>query len=573
MTVKRLIFRLLGGVEWLEVGDVRFEDKRVRVRASSTQMESRCPVCGVASQSVHSHYDRTLGDLPWGGLEVEIFLKVRRFRCGQGDCRRKVFAERFLNGVVSYARRVCRLSEVLGSLGILAGGTGGARISRLTKVKVSPSTILRRVQRLEIPQNPINPNLASPTNPTNTTDPPTVITVIGVDDFAFKKRKSYGTVVVNLENRKILDLLPDRTAEGLSAWLKTRPEIKTISRDRSSEYAKGIAEGAPHAQTVLDRFHLLMNLGEVLERVVQYHQGAIKAAATQLGIRPRKRTSKEERLREERRKARHQRYQEIRERNGKGDSINHIMRDMGISRTQVRTALRGDELPERHGNRRRDSILDPYRPHLKKRWDEGVRNASQLFREVVAQGFPGTRKQVYRWAQERREQPFKHKSVPPIQPVQSTQQTQPVLHSAQPPVQVPRLDEVGLASSQLAWLLRQNSETLNDAERLVLNTLLDSTPQLKVAQTLAHQFQGLFSSKKAEQVEVWLKAAIESGLTEFKTFAIGLQREVIALKAAVTLPWSNGPVEGWVNKIKAIKRQMYGRASFDLLRKRVLLSP
>lgn len=130
-----------------------------------------------------------------------------------------------------------------------------------------------------------------------------------------------------------------------------------------------------------------------------------------------------------------------------------------------------------------------------------------------------------------------------------------------------------MASSQLAWLLRQKIENLNEAERLVLNTLLDSTPQLKTAQTLAHQFQGLFTRKKIEEVEVWLKAAIESGLTEFKTFAIFLHREVITLKAAVTLPWSNGPVEGWVNKIKVIKRQMYGRASFDLLRKRVLLNP
>jgi transposase len=388
--------------------------------------------------------------------------------------------------------------------------------------------------------------------------------VIGVDDFAFKKRKSYGTVVVNLETKKAIDLLPDRSSGELSKWLKGHPQIKTIARDRSTEYAKGIAEGCPQAQTVLDRFHLIKNLGEVLERVVQQHQGAIKAIAEKWGIRPRKRTTKEEQMREGRRKARHQRYQEIRERHQRGESISHIMQALGASRTQIRRAIHADQLPERHGNHHQGSILEPYQPHLQKRWDEGIRNANQLFREIAIQGFVGTPKQVYRWAQERREQPYKHKAI------DVTGETQ---KSTDPTIQAPRFSEVGLAPRQLAWLLREDDATLEEHQRLVLQNLLDVAPRLKMAQMLAHQFQQLFRDKKADAVEVWLTQAIESDIAEFKSFATSLKREVEALKAAITLAWSNGPVEGWVNKIKFIKRQMYGRASFDLLRKRVLLSP
>ncbi len=261
MTVQKLVSRLLGSVSWLNVEDIRVGEKQIWVRASSVQGESCCPLCGAVSGSIHSHYDRTLHDLAWGSFAVGIHLKVRRFRCGVEECQRRVFTERFLTGVVAYARQMCRLSDLLCHMGIQVGSTSTARITKLATIEASPSSILRRIHRLKIPPNPVDSSK---------------LTVVGVDDFAFKKRKSYGTIIVNLETHKAVDLLPDRTSEELAKWLKAHPQIKTISRDRSSEYAKGIAKGAPQVQTVLDRFHLLKNVGEVLERVAQHHQGAIK---------------------------------------------------------------------------------------------------------------------------------------------------------------------------------------------------------------------------------------------------------------------------------------------------------
>jgi transposase len=546
MTVQELVFKLLGSIYWLKIERISVGEEQVWVSARSIQSESPCPVCGVMSRSIHSHYERTLQDLAWGSYSVRIGLKARRFRCGQAGCKREVFTERYVDWVVAYARRINRLSELLSQLGILVGSSTASEISKLVSVEASPSTTLRQVKNREVPKIAIQ---AAST-----------LSAIGVDDFAFKRRKSYGTVIVNLETKKAIELLPDRTSESLAKWLKDHPNINVISRDRSTEYAKGIAEGAPQAKQVLDRWHLLSNMGEVLERVLQHHQAAIKQIAQTFGVRPRKRTTKEEKQREERRKERHERYQAIRELHQKGFKINQIMRKLGYSRTQVRQAISSDQLPERYGNHHKPSILAPFEPHLHKRWEEGIRNAHQLFREIKSQGFRGGTKQVHRWAQERREVPFKHKQLEPgvakPNPDSST---------------VPRLSDMGLAPSQLSWLMRKDHESLKDNEQLILKTLLDSAPELKTAQTLAHEFSRLFHSKKADEVEPWISCAIESGIAEFKSFAVALQRELDALKAAVALPWSNGPVEGWVNKIKFIKRQMYGRASFDLLRKRVLL--
>lgn len=223
----------------------------LNIHTSVCQTHSACPICGKSSTRIHSRYYRTLLDLPISGHLARIKLRARKYFCDNSICHRKVFTERFDYEIRPYYRRMLRSNALLTRMALELGGNTGAAISRYVGVPVSPATILRVIKKIDLQPKELTSG------------------VIGVDDWAFKKGKTYGTVIVDLKRKEVIDLLPDRESGTLSEWLKKHPEIQTVSRDRYGPYALGIKKGAPHASQVADRFHLLMNLGEATKRIFQ----------------------------------------------------------------------------------------------------------------------------------------------------------------------------------------------------------------------------------------------------------------------------------------------------------------
>ena len=374
--------------------------------------------------------------------------------------------------------------------------------------------------------------------------------LIGVDDFAFKRGHTYGTVIVNLETHKPIDLLPDRQASTLTTWLKAHPSVKLVTRDRSREYAQAITEGAPKAQQVVDRWHLLKNLREMLQRVVDANRPVIVeivAQARQPVTLPR--SSSETIARDAARARRQQRHEQVRKVFAQVGTINGTAKKLGISRWLVRESLKAGTPTHRQFNKRIPSILDSFETHLFSRWLQGCRSARILWLELRAKGFSGSLKCVERWVR-------KQRLAAEAAPKQAT---------------VKRPDQ-GFNVRALSFLLIREGSDLNEEESVLVNKLERGCADLAVTRGLVLRFARGLRERKPDVLEVWLVEAKASKIKVLQDFVVGLERELSAIKAAFSLAWSNGPVEGMVNKIKFIKRQMFGRASFELLRRRVLLA-
>ncbi len=360
---------------------------------TTTSEEARCPLCHGRSARIHSRYTRQVADLPWMGCAVRLELHVRRFFCTNPACARQIFTERLPSVVAPYARRTTRLADVFTLIGFALGGEAGKRLVAGMGLATSPDTLLRLIR-------------AQPEEQASTPR------VLGVDDFSFCKRKSYGTILIDLERHVPIDLLPDREAATLKKWLEDHPGVEIISRDRGGSYADGARQGAPKAQQVADRFHVLMNLSETrksfflnkqaqLDPLVQKPSAGIsEEEASQLspwyagtGLSKRQ-EAKSVALHQER----VERYYKIHDLSAKKVDPANIARQVGISRQSVYAYLKMKEPPGRTRiHRQSKPLIDPYKEYLIKRWNEGCRNAQQVYREIQAQGYTGSDQPIARF--------------------------------------------------------------------------------------------------------------------------------------------------------------------------------
>lgn len=509
----------------------------VGVEVCSQRLTSPCPRCSCLSERVHSYYTRTLADVPCAGRPLRITLRVRKFRCLDRSCPQHVFTERLPDYVRPWARKTIRLVEQMTSLGMAAGGRGTETVAPALGMRVSDQTVLRLLARCHDPT-------AAP------------VCVLGVDDFAFRRGRAYGTILLDLERRRVVDLLPDRSQLTFALWLQQRPEVRLISRDRGGDYAAGATLGAPQAEQIADRFHLLQNAGEVLERCLTRHhavlaQAARASAPADAAPRTTKRTPAEARRKQERRGPRQATYERVVRLHQQGVSSVQIAKQVGLARGTVLKYLRAACFPEM-ATHPRPRQIDPYLPYLRERWNAGEHNARALWREIRAQGYGAGEDQVRRVVNAWRVDPHNHGNQPSI-------------------AAGPAKEEVTAYSARKTrWLLWKPTADLTDSQARYITALTGLCPQIADVQTLLETFRAIVSERQIDQLDPWLEQCAHSGISELVGFAQGLRRDYGAVKAALRYEWSQGPVEGHVNRLKTIKRQMYGRAGFALLRRRVL---
>lgn len=527
----------------LQVKDcsVSLVEGQLTIEASSCQSASTCPSCGCLGERRHSRYTRIFCDLPTSGYTVKVLMLSGKYFCDNPDCTQKVFTERFTKEIYPYHRRFNRCTELLRSLALELGGNKGSAISRLANLPVSPSTILRIIKRQDLHVVQITSG------------------IIGIDDWAFKKGKTYGTIIVDLYQNKVVDLLPDRECATISQWLRNHQEVAVISRDRGGPYSKGGREGAPQAIQVADRFHLLMNLGDATKKMFQsmgkeltksfalYNHS--NAATTNLP------TSTIIDLKEQEIATTHAsatnaslelqlRFNKVKELKGQGYTIRAISRSVGITRATIRKYIRMDFLPKKKGSR--STNFDAYQPFLLQESNAG-KLYKDLYADIVKLGFNGGYTQFCN----------------NMNALLKSNEMTPAYYKSDPIIMKT------WSAGTLSVMLQKDPGVLTTEDKKFMEQLYDKYPVVKETAQQVKQFKKLFQDKAEGSLQRWLDNITESQ-SGIKAFAKGIRSDFQAVNNAVISPYSNGQVEGQVNRLKNIKRRMYGRAGFELLRKMVI---
>jgi transposase len=534
----------------LRVHRVEDAGAAVMIAASCRADSACCPRCGLESARVHGGYARTVADGAAGGRPVLIVLRVRRFRCRNPQCPAVTFAEQAAGLSERYRRRSVPLLAMLAGFGLELAGRAAARLAGTLGIAVHPATVLRLVAAVPDPQVAAAPD------------------VLGVDDFALAKGYVYGTVLVDMRTGDVVDLLPDREAATLEAWLTAHPGAGIICRDRAGNYAEGARAGAPDAIQVADRWHLWHNLAEYAGKTVAGHRGCLKdrpgdadghdvpgPASTPEQEPPGQAEGgqvppdgfldacgRERRLVIRTR----QRHAEIHQRLDAGESLSAISRVTGLDRKTVQRFARAGSAGELLGKATsRESKLDQFKPYLHQRWNEGVTDAAALHAELRQRGWAGSEQTIRRYVR-----PFRQ-----------------ALAAPGPAPAVPKTRQI------TRWLLTR-PDHLQPGEQAQIQAIRARCPHIDALAGHVTAFAEIMTARTGSRdLETWLATVEADEQAGLRSFAAGIRNDQQAVINGLSLHWNSGKVEGTVNKIKMIKRQMYGRAGFDLLRKRVILHP
>lgn len=451
-----------------------------------------------------------------------VDLRVRRLVCSSVECPQRTFREQVSGLTQRWARRTLRLTQLTGRLAVVLAGRAGAAVLAMVGVTLSRSTLLRTLMVLPVPTGP-TPR------------------VLSVDDVALRRGHRYATMVIDAVTHRRVDVLPDRKAATLADWLREHPGIEIVCRDGSAAYAEAIRQGAPAAVQVSDRWHLWHGLAAAVEKTVVAHSACWRATSTTATTATADGSSgapgAAARPIDERTRARHAAVHELL---GQGAGLLECSRQLGWALNTVKRyarAARAEDLirPPRY----RATLVDPYRDHLRRRLtaDPDV-PVTHLLAEIREQGYPGSANLLVRYLNQGRADTT---TVPP-------------------------------APRRLASWIMTRPQDLTDTQRHHLEDLLGLCPHLQILTERVREFAGLLTNRRGGDLAAWMTTAETDDLPALQSLVQGLHLDQEAAVAGLTLPYSNGPMEGANTKVKYLKRQMYGRASFPLLRQRILLA-
>jgi transposase len=543
-----MLFPQLAG---LDLDSVEDAGGQVRIRARTGTASLACRDCGTVTARVQDSYRRRPADLGCGGRPVLLDLQVRRFRCAVAGCAVKTFAEQVPGLAGWYQRRTAGLRGQLERIALAAGGRAGARLASAAGAEVSRVTLTRLVRALPDPD-------------------PGPVTVLGVDDIAIRRGCSYATVLMDMDTHELVDMLPDREAGTLASWLRAHPGTEVLCRDRATAYARAARDAAPAAVQVADRFHLMDNLAGAVARTASAALAALSPKtlnpddadpqdpddadpqdpddadpqdpddADDAGPQdPGPAAGRAGRL-----AARYQdRYDQVQALRARGLGTTKIAAllkiDRGTAARFARAASAAELLPPAPA-----SPLDPFKPYLTRRWHEGARNAAALHQEIRARGWDGSRGAVQRYLRQYRTPRRRGPKPPPL----------------------PRPGQV------TRWIMTRPAR-LDPADAADLARLLDASPALAAAAAHVTSFAAIMTGRQGLlSLENWLTQVENDDQPQLHSFARGIRLDQEAVTAGLALDYSSGPLEGRNCKTKYLKRLMYGRANFDLLRKMALLN-
>lgn len=528
----------------VEIVNVESSDTDVHIHARTAQKVAICTSCHASTSRVHSRYTRSLRDTALASKPVVLHVQVRRFKCVNAECSRRIFSESIDEVALRFQRSTKRSLETQQRIALSLGGEAGSRLARFLGLPVSGDSLLRRLAMMK---------------------PPTAGTlrVIGVDDWAVRRGQTYGTLICDLERKCPVAMLQSRSAESLTAWLKDHPEIEVISRDRAGEYAKAATAGAPQAVQVADRWHLLRNATVALQKAIEPKQREINEALTSAATA----LSEQSRMPESEQAvtiappecttdcsvssigvsaAKVAKYEAVIELSSKGHSQRSITRITGLSRKTVRKYLESEKYPLQKSSSR-SVRTSRYANQIGALVASGIESAAEIYRQLTEQGFNGSYYMVRRYLKK-------------------------VCKAASTSTATKRRLRVELWSTRkTAWLISMPLDELSDQDAARVDAIARACPEVKIAADLVSQFATMLRERTKHSFHSWICAATAPHIPKaIRGFAKNLLRDRAAVEAALELPWSNGQLEGQINRLKMIKRQMYGRANLKLLECRVL---
>jgi transposase len=503
-----LVGTVFSGLSALVIDDVRDAGEVICVVARTRDQAVACPGCGTLTARVHGYHERIAADVPVDGRRVLVRVRARRMRCPVLGCPRQTFREQVPGVLDRFQRRTCRLNGQVRAVVRELAGRAGARVLAALGTAVSRHTALRVLLAIPLP------GAAVPQ-------------VLGIDDFALRRSRSYATVLIDAQTGQRVDVLPGRTADVAEAWLRQQPGVQVVCRDGSGAYAEAVRRALPAAVQVSDRWHLWHGLAEAAGKEVASHSTCwAQACPPQAG--PRAQTTTE-------------RWQQVHDLRGQGVGLLECARRLNLSLNTVKRYARATQ-PERlqRAPQYRPTLVDPYRDHLRKRRaEEPAVPVQQLLREIRELGYTGSSNLLVRYLTQGRVE----------------------------------ADRPHLSPRRAARLLLTRPTALTDGQTTRLAALSAACPEMTALAGLVRSFAGLLAPDPGNDhlLQQWITTARDAGLPHLHAFCNGLDLDIQAATAAVTLPHHNGRTEGVNTKTKMIKRQMYGRAGFTLLRHRILL--